>query len=432
MKLSKNPYKGTRDFFPEQMRLRKQVFGKLEQIVESFGYEPYDGPMLEPFALYAAKTGEEIVNDQLYSFEDQGGRKMAMRPEMTPTLARMVSQRQRELAKPIRWYSLPNLWRYENPQRGRLREHWQLNVDIFGVDGMDAEIEIMILAMEILLSFGATKDMFQLHFNHRGLMDTLLDKVLELDPAMRHKTAKAIDKMKKISTQDFESILVQAGLSISQISILQSFLEITFEQIPQKFPLLQNIWHYLQEMKNVLEEAGYGDFLVYAPQIMRGFDYYTGTVFEIFDLNENNRRSLYGGGRYDNLVGLFGGQSLSGIGFGMGDVTFFDFLEAHNLTPISHKPLTVMLGIFPETKKQDIWRIVKKIQKQGIGVEIPWEVPKLGKQLQIAQKKGLQNVLLLDDTYLVQNRLLWKNLATGIQKDVAIEQILDIFELDSI
>src|SRR5438309_11103942 len=158
MALPTQPYKGARDFYPDDKRLQKYIFGKLRESVEKFGYEEYDAPVLEPLELYLAKTGEEIVNEQTYTFEDRGGRKVAIRPEMTPTVSRMVAAKRQELAYPLRWYSIPNLWRYERPQRGRLREHWQLNVDLFGLPGIEAEHEIINVVDTIFQSFGATQE----------------------------------------------------------------------------------------------------------------------------------------------------------------------------------------------------------------------------------------------------------------------------------
>src|ERR1700748_3133984 len=165
MALSTQPYKGARDFYPEDKRVQKYMFGKLRAVAERFGYEEYDAPILEPLEIYLAKTGEEIVNEQTYVFEDRGGRKVVIRPEMTPTVSRMVAAQRQELAYPLRWYSIPNLWRYERPQRGRLREHWQLNVDIFGVKDTSAELEMIMLVNDIFKAFRATPDMYEIRLN---------------------------------------------------------------------------------------------------------------------------------------------------------------------------------------------------------------------------------------------------------------------------
>src|SRR3954468_12365722 len=198
MALSTKTYKGARDFYPEDKRLQKYVFGKWRQMAERFGYEEYDAPILEPLEIYLAKTGDEIVNEQTYTFKDRGARKVAIRPEMTPTVSRMVAGRRQELGYPLRWYSIPNLWRYERPQRGRLREHWQLNVDIFGVKDTSAELEIITLVDAVFKAFGANDNMYEIRLNHRGLVDFLLADYLGLDTNARQSVGKLIDRKDKM------------------------------------------------------------------------------------------------------------------------------------------------------------------------------------------------------------------------------------------
>ena len=203
MALSTQPYKGARDFYPQDKRLQKYMFGKLRQVVERYGYEEYDAPILEPLEIYLAKTGEEIVNDQTYVFEDRGGRKVVIRPEMTPTVSRMVAAKRQELAYPLRWYSIPNLWRYERPQRGRLREHWQLNVDIFGVEGVVAEQEIIMVADAIFQEFGAKRSQYQIKLNSRKFLNFVLGEYLSLDAVQVSSVCRLIDRIAKIERADF-------------------------------------------------------------------------------------------------------------------------------------------------------------------------------------------------------------------------------------
>src|SRR5689334_5204396 len=205
MALSTQPYKGARDFYPEDKRLQKYMFGKLREVAERFGYEEYDAPILEPLDLYLAKTGEEIVNEQTYVFEDRGERKVVIRPEMTPTVSRMVAARRQELGYPLRWYSIPNLWRYERPQRGRLREHSQLNVDLFGVATTDAEIEMIMIVDAIYKNYGATADMYTIQLNSRPLINQVLHDYLSLDDQQAHAVGKLIDRLHKMDRSDFLS-----------------------------------------------------------------------------------------------------------------------------------------------------------------------------------------------------------------------------------
>src|SRR4051812_49228308 len=203
MALSTQPYKGARDFYPEDKRLQKYMFSKWREVAERYGYEEYDAPILEPLEIYLAKTGDEIVNEQTYVFEDRGGRKVVIRPEMTPTVSRMVAARRQELGYPLRWYSIPNLWRYERPQKGRLREHWQYNVDIFGVEDTGAEAEVIALVDSVFKAFGASHEMYEIRLNHRGLIDYLLVDYLGLNEKDRHAIGKLIDRFHKMSRSDF-------------------------------------------------------------------------------------------------------------------------------------------------------------------------------------------------------------------------------------
>jgi len=205
--LSTQPYKGARDFYPEDKRIQKFMFNRIREVVEGYGYQEYDAPILESLDLYVAKSGEEIVNEQTYQFEDRGGRRVAIRPEMTPTVSRMVAAKRQELAYPLRWYSIPNLWRYERPQRGRLREHWQLNVDVFGLDNISAETEMILVASDILKRFGADESMFEFRINSRKLIDRIMESYLKLDDVTARNLIKLIDRKNKLPLEKFSEQL---------------------------------------------------------------------------------------------------------------------------------------------------------------------------------------------------------------------------------
>lgn len=421
-RLSTRPYKGTRDFFPEDMRLRDQVFGQLRQTLISFGYEAYDGPMLEPFELYAAKSGEELVNEQLYSFEDRGGRKVAMRPEMTPTLARMVAARGGQLSRPIRWFSQPNLWRYERPQRGRLREHWQLNVDLLGVEHEIAEVEVVQIAIALLRGFGAGVTDFEVQINHRQLMNDLFDKVLKLESEQVPVVARAIDKRAKIPTEQFESLLSEAGCSALQIQQLTHFLEaplMDLEEILGESEGFRSLCRFFDQVNAM----GLGPVCRFKASIMRGLDYYTGIVFEVFDKHPDNRRALFGGGRYDNLVGMFGGQSIPGVGFGMGDVTFFDFLETHGLIPEAKTMTDVMVGLFGAEGLTHALQIAQDLRAAGLNVESVLTPQKLGKQFQSADKKGIPFVVMAGPDEMARGLVSVKNMRSGEQVQMPLAEL---------
>lgn len=308
-KLSTEPYKGVRDFYPEDMAIQNYIFDTWRKTAKDFGYVEYSASLLEPAELYRTKSSEEIVNDQMFTFTDRGDREVALRPEMTPTLARMVAGRRKSLKFPLRWFSIPNVFRYEKPQRGRKREHWQLNCDIMGIAGVEAEIEVLSLAHSIMKSFGAKDEDFVIKINSRKLLQETYTPILK-DPSKPEEMFRLMDKKAKMSEEDFKDEWEKLFNG--------PFIETSASQSPM-----------LSEVMKALEEKGIKT--IFDPSITRGFDYYTDMVFEVFDTSPENNRSLFGGGRYDNLLEIFGVDPVPTVGFGMGDVTMRDFLETHNL-----------------------------------------------------------------------------------------------------
>lgn len=423
-KLSTQPYKGTRDFYPDEMQQRRWMFDHLRQVIGSYGYQEYDGPMLEPFELYAAKTGDEIVNEQLYSFVDRGDRKVAMRPEMTPTLARMVAAKGQHLQKPLRWFSIPNLWRYERPQRGRLREHWQLNVDLLGVEGVEAEVEIIQVAIDMMRGFGASPVDFEIQINHRQLMNDVFAQVLKLDASQTKAVARAIDKRAKIAPEAFQTLLREAGCSPTQIAELENFLAAPLLEIGKICGESQG-YKDLIRFFDTVNALGLGPVCRFNTSIMRGLDYYTGIVFELFDKHPDNRRALFGGGRYDNLVGMFGQTQMPGVGFGMGDVTLMDFLKVHGLLPEVKAHVDILVGLFdPEMVVQN-QQLARHLRSAGFKVESVLKHQKLGKQFELADKRGIPLVVLQGPDEALLEQVSVKDLRTGAQENVHMENLID-------
>ncbi len=299
-KLGTDPYKGVRDFYPEDMAVQNYIFDTWKKVAQEFGYVEYSASILEYADLYKAKgeRNEEIVNEQMYTFTDKGDREVALRPEMTPTLARMIAARRKGLKLPQRWFSIPNCFRYERPQRGRKREHWQLNCDIMGISGIEAEVEIISLAHKIMKDFGAKDDDFEIKINSRKLLEEAYGK----------EAFYLLDRKDKMEPAEFDAEW-------------QKLKGIPFKEAEPNEEVLSII--------SALEAKGIKS--TFSSSLTRGFDYYTGMVFEVFDTNPENKRSLFGGGRYDNLLEMFGVEPLPTVGFGMGDVTIRDFLETHNL-----------------------------------------------------------------------------------------------------
>ncbi len=430
MALSTQPYKGARDFYPEDKRLQKYMFAAMRTVCERFGYEEYDAPILESLDLYLAKTGEEIVNEQTYTFEDRGGRKVVIRPEMTPTVSRMVAAKRQELAYPVRWYSIPNLWRYERPQRGRLREHWQLNVDIFGVDNLRAEAEVIQIADGILKAVGATHDMYSIKINSRKLMDFIFRDYLHMDGVQSHTIAKLIDRMHKMPHEAFvaeaDAIFMPTqrdeGASIKLLGLLKTKL---IEHLPEAIrhctPAME-----LQELLHTLHDANLTN-VHFDMTIMRGFDYYTDIVFEVFDENPDNNRSMAGGGRYDGLVGLFGVEPVPTVGWAMGDVTLQNFIEGHELMPAIHPETDVYVILIGDVYKE-AQKIIAEMRDMGVNVAVDISGAKMDKQIKTASKKGIRYAMFIGEKDLKEESFEIKILATGEARRYSLGRLVSIIK----
>jgi len=426
-KLNTQPYKGSRDFYPSDMKVRNFIFDNWKKVCKSYGYEEYDGPFLESFELYAAKSGEELVNEQLYSFTDRGERKVAIRPEMTPTLARMIAQKINELPRPIRWFSIANFWRYEKPQRGRGREFFQLNTDIFGVEGREADLEIISLMVDLMKSFGAEKEMFEVRVNNRKLMDNFYKK-MGLESAQIKIVNKAIDKRNKISTEEFEKWLSEdAKMQPEQIKELSDFIKDPYPTINSMCEQKYEGALEITELINLINEIGLNDFVRIDVSTIRGLDYYTGTVFEIFDLNPENSRAIAGGGRYDDLIGLFGDEKLTGTGFAMGDITFSDFLQTWNLLPEIDDSIDYFITLWPSENPQFLFKsleISDLLRKKGFKVS-NWldKNTKIDKQLKYADKIGVKFTIIFGENELKNNSLLVKNMKEKSQSEIKLKDL---------
>jgi histidyl-tRNA synthetase len=428
MALSTQPYKGARDFFPEDKRTQKYMFGIIRKVVESYGYEEYDAPILEPLEMYLAKSGEEIVNEQTYTFEDRGGRRVAIRPEMTPTVSRMVASKRQELAYPLRWYSIPNLWRYERPQRGRLREHWQLNVDMFGLEDAKGEMELIQVADSILKSFGAIHDMYTIKVNSRKLMDFIMKDYLKLTPVQMHIISKLIDRMHKMPPEAFEAE-AEATFTPSQRDAGAFNKLVGLLKIKQIHHLPEVIREdasakELKQLIDMLKDARVPN-VVFDITVMRGFDYYTGIVFEMFDNHPDNNRAMMGGGRYDGLVGMFGVEPVPTVGFGWGDVTLQNFLEGHDLLP-NIRPETdvyvVLIGdIYGKAQK-----VVEELREMGARVAVDLSDRKPDKQIKTAVKKGIHYAMFIGEKELKEEMYEIKNLITGVNETHSVSRIVSI------
>ena len=427
MALSKQPYRGTRDFFPKDKRTRDYLFAVMTKTAESFGYESYDGPLLEEVELYKAKSGEELINEQIYSFVDRGERNVAIRPEMTPTLARMVAQVHREASKPLRWFSIPNLMRYEKPQRGRVREHWQLNCDVFGAPGRMGEVEILQVAIELFENYGANHSHFEILLNDRAIVDCVFKGLMKTTEEQTYRLYKIVDKAKKVNREALEKMVNDVALDENSKTVfyeyldLKSFAEVdTFLSKHNQLQVKESFLSFVDQTKKVQIDS----FLTFDPTIVRGLDYYTGIVFEIFDKHPDNRRALCGGGAYANLLQIFNEDQLHGVGFGLGDVTLRDFLEVHGLLPNFDIAVNDVFVTFQEDDGLETsLKLAKLLRKKNLKVVTSLEAIKFKKVFPTAEKRGVQFVTLMGTDEMAQKIIQLKNLKTKEQHTFNIDDI---------
>ena len=426
MSLPTQPYKGARDFYPEDKRVQKYMFSILRRVAESFGYQEYDAPIIEPLDIYAAKTSEEIVNEQTYSFTDRGGRQVTLRPEMTPSVSRMVAGRRQELAYPLRWYSIPNLWRYERPQAGRLREHWQLNVDLFGVSGLSGDHEIIMIADSIMRAFGARRESYEIRLSSRLLINWLMLEYLRLEHDQARVLGRLMDRRNKITDKEFKEF-AEAALTAAQretdtlqrlLALLKVKRLIELPLAAQQHPAVAE----LAKLVEMLEEAGVTN-VVFDLDLMRGFDYYTNIVFEVYDTHPDNNRSMFGGGRYDGLVAEFGVDPVPTVGFGMGDVTLLNFLRVHQLLP-RLAPETDATVILIGDVYEPAQKILADFREEGLRIAVDSAERRLDSRIKNAAKSGVPYAIFIGQDELSGRRFKLKDLSSGNEQELSLERIV--------
>ena len=428
-KLSTQPYKGTRDFYPRDMKLRNWFFGNIRRTLELCAFDEYNGPMLESLELYAAKSGDELAREQTYNFTDRGGRDLAIRPEMTPSVARMVAAKMGELNYPLKWFSIPNMYRYERPQRGRLREFWQLNVDIFGCDTYEADLDVIESAISVLCSFGADESMFRVHINNRRFFNDVIAAVCGTDAEGAKKVSKIVDRKNKIPREAYVKELTELGLSPSQIDGIDALYTMDVKTATALCPDSQGSQELIS-LFNALEKTGLYKYCMFDFGIIRGLDYYTGTVFEVFDEAPENNRAMFGGGRYDNLVGLFvKNAKISGVGYGMGDVTLENFLVTHNLVPnLYGEERRVLVTRFDDVPYEAYVTLAAELRAKGITSTVYLGTKKFGKQIDYAIKENYSHVVILGASEWEGGKVKVKNLATREEIEIDRNALGDYFE----
>ena len=426
--LSTQPYKGTRDFYPDDMRLRNWFFGKIRNSLELAAFDEYNGPMLESLEMYIAKSGEEIANEQTYNFTDRGGRRLAVRPEMTPTVARLVAAKIGELNFPLKWFSIPNLYRYERPQRGRLREHWQVNVDIFGCDGYEADLEVISTAVMLLRGFDADESMFKVHINNRRFFNDVIAAIAGTDAEGARRVSKVVDRKNKVTREAYEKDMGELGIDADKIAKIDALYNMTVEEAAALCPESQGSRELL-ELFGALRAAGLDKYCVFDFGIIRGLDYYTGTVFEVFDEAPENNRAMFGGGRYDNLVGLFvKNTNITGVGFGFGDVTLENFLVTHKLIPdIYNVGTKVLITRFDDVPYEKYIALADSLRSASIVSSMYIGSKKFGKQIDYAVKGHHSHVVIMGGSELEAGVVKVKDLNTREESTVALSELAAFF-----
>ncbi len=408
--------KGARDFYPEAMHIRNYLLKHIREVSQLFGYQEYDGPFLEKIQLYAAKSGEELVKEQSFVFPDRGGELITLRPELTPSLARMIAEKQNELAYPLRWWSFGPFWRYEKPQKGRTREFFQWNIDLIGVNSVFADAEMLCICAEFFKSLDLEPAQVKIFVNDRKLMDTVLSEI-GINEDQKQKVIKLIDRIDKLPAEVWGSLLLELGITQLQLGKIKSLLHDT--NLWQKSIELTQIFEILKVMKA-------DRFVEFNPRIIRGLDYYTGIVFEAWDVGGDGRAVL-GGGHYDNLVSDVGGDPLPGVGFAMGDVMISILLEKYGkIQKVLQSDIQVLITLFDESTSKFSYKLLSELHKAGIKSVVFPQASKLQKQFKFADKLGIPFVIIAGPSEIESGNVALKILKDGSQKEVPISQIIEV------
>jgi histidyl-tRNA synthetase len=408
--------KGTRDFYPETMAVRTWLYNKIRQVSESFGYQEYEGPFLESIELYAAKSGEELVKEQSFVFPDRSGDLITLRPELTPTLVRMVAQRQGKLTFPLRWWSFGPFWRYERPQKGRTREFFQWNIDLIGIATPEGDAELAAVMATFFQSVGLSPGEAIVYVNNRRLMDGKINE-LDIPPEMHPNVFRLIDRREKLKPEAWEKMALDQGLTHQQLDSLKNLLA------------NHDLWQESDELVRffqAIEALGVKDYVRFEPQVIRGLDYYTGTVYEAQAISPDIRRSIAGGGRYDNLLADVGGDPLPGTGYAMGDVVISLLLEKYDCIPddLDISPASVFVTIFDQASIMDSLALTSELRQAQIKVACYPLPEKMSKQFKYADRIGARLAVVLGPDEIAENKVSIKDLHSREQYSVPRDEVV--------
>jgi histidyl-tRNA synthetase len=422
------PVKGTRDFYPEQMRIRNFIVDGWKTVSVRNGFEEYDGPIFEYLKMFQIKSGDEIA-EQLFSLTDRGGRELAIRPEITPTLARMVNQKINSLPRPIKWFSVPRLCRAERPQKGRLREFFQWNVDIIGIDDVLADAETIFTAVDYLREVGLTSKDIKVKISSRWLLSEFL-MAIGIDKDKLESIYPILDKKAKVPPEAFQEMLAKEIDDKNAVEMINQFMSLRnindvdglFSQHPKNIAELMQATINLRNLFEILQKMGIVDYCVFDPSIVRGLAYYTGMVFEIHD-TVGELRAICGGGRFDNLLRDFGGPSIPATGFGMGDCILEILLREKGLLDkkLSSKQLDYFVVYVDKKYQGEAIQVTTQLRSKGKGTNFSYKGGNLGKQLKQASAQNAARCIIIGQE-IEAGQVVVKDMATGEQKTIGVEE----------
>jgi len=435
-KFPKEPIRGMDDYYPQDLREINWIIETIRDVVERYCYEEYETPQLEPIEIFAAKSSDELVNEQSFIVEKKKGERLILIPELTPSLARMVAAKSQELKKPIRWFSVPTCFRYERPQRGRRRAFKQPNVDILGEESLYADLEIFNIIVDIFTEFGATSHQFQIYYNSRRFMDSICKFILRISEDKLPIVYKVLDKSDKMEEDEFEKfitdsfqdeLIVQGIFKLKESKNVEELLN-KFDNIPEEFYKSEGYIEIIN-FERLIKEVNISNYCTFSSGTVRGLDYYTGIIYEVFDTGEENIRSIFGGGRYDDLLSIFSDEKITGTGFGMGVYTLYLFLKAHNLIPeeIKEKDYsdTIYIASISEDLSTYAFEIARIIRDEDFPCMIDYRFKNLKNQIKKANELGITIVLIIGLEELSEKKVTIRNMISQEQKTVDLDELID-------
>lgn len=435
-KFTTSPIRGMEDYYPDDLREENWIIEMIKDIAELYSYEEFESPQLEPIEIFEAKSSEELVNEQSFIVEKKEGERLILIPELTPSLARMIAAKSQELKKPIRWFSVPTCFRYERPQRGRKRSFKQINFDILGEESLYGDLEIFNIIIDIFSQFGATSDQYQIFFNNRRFIDSLCEMILKIPKDKIPLVYKILDKADKMEESEYEKyvldhfkdeIIIQGIYKLKEAENIDGLLN-NFEDIPEEFYKSKGYTELISFIK-LLKDADLLEYCTFSPSIVRGLDYYTGIVYEVFDTGEANRRSIFGGGRYDDLISLYSEEKITGTGFGLGVLMLSLFLKTYNLIPedIRKKDYsdTVYIACINKDVSSYALKLAKIVRNEDFPCIIDYRFNNLKNQLAKANELGVLISLIIGPKEMEDNEITIKDMNSEKQKTIKLDNLID-------